>query len=72
MQLPFRTLTTFTNDLEQQLGPVVAHLRQQHGQSHDEVLCQFVFIVNLSFPLLGRQNLDDETFEMKRGNKTKA
>lgn len=38
----------------------VPYLGQQHGQSHDEVLRQFVFIVDLSLPLLSRQHLDRE------------
>lgn len=39
----------------------MSYLGQQHGQSHDVVLCQFVFIVYLGLPLLRRQHLDKQT-----------
>lgn len=35
-----------------------SYLGQQHGQSHDEVLCQFVLIVYLGLPLLCCQHLN--------------
>lgn len=35
-----------------------SYLGQQHWQSHDEVLCQFVLIVYLGLPLFRCQHLD--------------
>lgn len=54
-------------------GPVQAagwipgrpYLGQKHGQSHDEVLCQFVLIVYLGLPLLCCQHLEKQTQNLR-------
>ena len=41
------------------------NLGQKHGQSHDEVLRQFVFIIYLGLPLLCSQHLDKQSQILK-------
>lgn len=62
------SINLFCKQPDHESPPHASYLRQKHGQSHDEVFRQFVFIIYLSLPLLCCQNLDDKTCKMKRGN----